>query len=301
MMWGDMLLPAHNGGPPFNVSEAVSQIPKDVVICDWSTSVDPLSLAFFRANGFSRIIKSNSLGCSAADAPLVWGNMWGVWSKLPWLVETAEGYNRYNFLHIMQAAQYSWNLHPDMYHNVGFESAFFESRRLALARHALRRCRDAGEMLGWARACVGGRPSITKDTAVGTEGRAIGKDALGAGEGKWLVLVTALKCTSDDLAGLRERLKDKSTWLGAPVADVVFRYDDGQTEQATLNFGYHLRAADCDGLPYVYAGVALTDTSGWYAVPVENPNPGKTVESVVLKPRANVGTLHLAGAKLFAE
>ncbi len=302
MMWGDMLLPAHNGGPPFDVAQALPRIPRDIVMCDWSPAVDPFSLWYFRAARFERVLKSNSEGCSAADAPLVWGNMWGCWSKLPWLVENAVGYNSYNFLHLTQAAHYSWNLHPDVFHRVAFEPSFFHTRRLALARHVLRRCEPAGELYAWARAPQHVNAPLDESTAVASGKRdMLAAEALGGSKGKGLALVLALRTTPEQMTALRERLKDKTTWLGAPVAEVIFRYRDGATSVQTVNFGYHLRAAGSEGVPYVYAGVALSEEVGWYVVPIQNPRPEAELEAVILKCDPVVGTVHLAGARLFAE
>ncbi len=299
MMWGDMLLPAHNGGPPFDVAAALPRIPRDVVICDWSTAVDPLSLWYFQSNGFARVIKSNSLGVSAAEAPMAAGNMWGCWSKLPWLVEHAAGYNSYSFLPILQASHYSWNLHSDVFHRVSLEPGFFAARRLALARHVLRHCRQAAEMSAWASDKALAGADLSPTTPVPQPGRSLSQEALGSARGRWLMLAVALDCSAEQLAAVRERLKAKTTWLGAPVATVTFHYADGAIEQATLNFGYHLRAAGADGLPYVYAALALNDPARWYAVPIENPRPDEDLREVTLEPDAALGTLHLAGARLF--
>lgn len=301
MMWGDMLLPAHNGGPPFDVAAALPRIPRDVVICDWSSAVDPLSLWYFQSNGFTRVVKSNSLGVSAAEAPMADGNMWGCWSKLPWLVENAVGYNSYGFLPILQACHYSWNLHPDVFHGVGLEPGFFTARPLALARHVLRPCRHAPQMKAWASDKSLAGTDLSPSTAVPEAGRALSREALGAARGRWLMLAVALQCSDEQLAAVRERLKDKTTWLGAPVAAVTFHYADGGMERATLNFGYHLRAAGADGLPYVYAGLALNDPARWYAVPIENPRVDADLREVSLHPDPALGALHLAAARLFEE
>ncbi|MCD6351349.1 MAG: family 20 glycosylhydrolase, partial [Armatimonadetes bacterium] len=301
MMWGDMLLPAHNGGPPFNVAEALPKIPRDVIICNWSTSIDPLSSWYFASAGFGRIIQSNSLGVNAAQAPLVWGNMWGCWSKLPWLVELPGGYNNYNFLKFFVAAQYSWNLHPDFFHGVGLDPSFFTKHPLILVRHVLRRCRQGHALYAWAKQQAQAAVEPAKAAALGPGPLALPSARLGREQGRWLGLVVALECSDEQMKALRERLKDKKNWQGAPVARVTFNYADGTSRSATINFGYHLRAVGAKGLPYTYAGVALGDTAGWYAVPLENPQPREPLASVTIEPDAQVGKLHLAGARLFAE
>lgn len=298
MMWGDMLVAAHNGGPPFNVASAIDKIPKDIVICNWSSSIDPLSSWWFRSQGFERVIKSNSRGCNAADAAVVWGNMWGVWDKVPWLVEKPGGYNRYNFLNILVAAQYSWNLYPDVFHGVGLTREFFAERPVALARLGLARVRRAAEFYAWARRS---RPEkLGPETAI-TDTASFGPAEIGGAQGRWLGLITALECTAEQLSVLRERLKAKTAWMGAPAGTVTFHYTDGTQERAILRFGYHFRAAGSEGLPYVYAAVALEDPAGWYAIPIENPRPKRPLKQVTVQADPQAGTLHVGAARLFAE
>jgi hypothetical protein len=54
MMWGDQLLPEHNGGAPYFTAKAIDAIPNDVIIADWH--YDPAarypSVAWFVERGF---------------------------------------------------------------------------------------------------------------------------------------------------------------------------------------------------------------------------------------------------------
>jgi len=54
MMWGDQLLPEHNGGAPYFTAGAIDRIPRDIIISDWHYG--PLdefpSVAYFREQGF---------------------------------------------------------------------------------------------------------------------------------------------------------------------------------------------------------------------------------------------------------
>jgi hypothetical protein len=54
LMWGDQLLPDHNGGPPTNTALATDAIPKDTIICDWhyGPSADFPSVTYFKKHGF---------------------------------------------------------------------------------------------------------------------------------------------------------------------------------------------------------------------------------------------------------
>ncbi|NOY80283.1 MAG: family 20 glycosylhydrolase [Kiritimatiellaeota bacterium] len=53
-MWGDQLLPEHNGGPPYNTAKAISRIPQDIVVFDWhyAPAEDYPSVGYFKEHGF---------------------------------------------------------------------------------------------------------------------------------------------------------------------------------------------------------------------------------------------------------
>lgn len=57
LMWGDQLLPTHNGGAPYYTALATDIIPKDIIICDWHYSPwkDYPSLIYFAQHGFRAI------------------------------------------------------------------------------------------------------------------------------------------------------------------------------------------------------------------------------------------------------
>ncbi|MGQ9729766.1 MAG: glycoside hydrolase family 20 zincin-like fold domain-containing protein [Candidatus Zipacnadales bacterium] len=112
MMWGDMLLPEHNGGPPYHTARALERIPKDMLIANWSTSIAPNSNKRFCEAGLT-VVRSNSWGVPRNDRPYVIGNMMGLWSKAPWLVDTYyEGSTSYSFLSLIPASEFAWNIDP---------------------------------------------------------------------------------------------------------------------------------------------------------------------------------------------
>ncbi len=112
MMWDDMLLAEHNGGAPYHTSRALERIPRDMLIANWSSSLAPDSSKRFHDLGLE-VVRSNSLGVPRNDGPYVIGNMQGLWSKLPWLVDTYfKGSAGYSYLSLIPAAEFSWNLDP---------------------------------------------------------------------------------------------------------------------------------------------------------------------------------------------
>ncbi len=114
MMWGDMLLPEHNGGPPFHTAQALPLLPRDILMANWSTSLAPNSNQRFHQLGFT-VWQSNSRGVNRAQARWCAGNMFGVWNKMPWWGDAPWRSGQwFNFLSFPVAAQYSWNLWPDV-------------------------------------------------------------------------------------------------------------------------------------------------------------------------------------------
>ncbi len=56
-MWGDHLLEKHNGGERRGwTCRALPQIPRDIIIANWSAGVDPESVELFRKEGFDQFL-----------------------------------------------------------------------------------------------------------------------------------------------------------------------------------------------------------------------------------------------------
>ncbi len=113
MIWADMLLPEHNGGPPYNTAQALETIPRDVILCNWSTGSVPLSSKRFQNLGF-RVIQSNSAGINRERALAVMGNMMGCWYKAPWLVTNTSEVLEFSYLPVLQSAERAWNPDTDL-------------------------------------------------------------------------------------------------------------------------------------------------------------------------------------------
>ena len=62
LMWADMLLPEHNGGSPFFLDRAADELPRDIVLCNWSTSLAPLSLWDLHRRGFPGVVLCDPIG-----------------------------------------------------------------------------------------------------------------------------------------------------------------------------------------------------------------------------------------------
>ena len=132
MMWGDMILPGHNGGPPYNLAETVDRLPKDVIICNWSSTLVPDASHWYRRQGYEEVIKANSRGTTLEDQQWVMGNMMGMWFKVPWLHEhVLSKLSSYMYSSQLLAAEYSWNFWPDNFAaGVPLDAEFFASRPL---------------------------------------------------------------------------------------------------------------------------------------------------------------------------
>ncbi len=134
MIWGDMLLPEHNGGAPYDTAKALERIPRDLILCNWSTSYVPLSSKRFRDLGF-RVIQSNSADINRQQGCWVIGNMMGCWNKSPWLVLTTTDLQEFSYLPVVQSAERGWNPNPDLQNEACALSREFldQSAREALA------------------------------------------------------------------------------------------------------------------------------------------------------------------------
>lgn len=298
LMWADMVIPEHNGGPPFNLADTVDRLPKDIIMCDWSATLAPLSLWDLSQRGFT-VWKCNSAGVNNAQAPFVAGNMWGVWSKVPWLTESCWSALGYSYLQQTLAAEYSWNVYPDiMADGVPLKPEFFQGRPLAQQRLA------------------GGCLPVSGATV----------DELEPGAGKalklaglqwhpWATPVTAEKAftvgkriaatyallaadlPADQAKTFYDEFKQKDNWQGVPIGQIILKYGDGTEAAQPLLYGYHVRAvAPDERFPQALGAMATTvlpvaeQQKVAYLVQLPNPQPEKAVAEVRFVP----GTL---GAK----
>jgi hypothetical protein len=266
LMWGDMVLRAHNGGPPFFLADDLEKLPADITICNWSQTLDPLSDWQFRRLGH-RVIQSNSRGVGPAQRPYVDGNFFGVWAKHPWITEGATGPStEFSFLQVLVAAEYSWNLYPDtLAGSVPATRDFFEERMDALTALAQQAPPDALpvrlELRDEPVACPVNAPcSGLKATVV-------------------------LHLSDDRRLQLREAAKKKENWQGVPVAELVIQYANGKEEVRTIRYGYDV-GDTTDALPYTFNAAGYeTDPTGrtGYVLAWRNPHPQEPVTQVVLR------------------
>lgn len=295
MMWGDMVLPRHGGGTPFHLDETLGMLPKEIIVTNWSTTLDPVSNHTFRKLGFE-VIQSNSEGVTPAQAPDVTGNMFGVWNKLPWLTENAVGPRKalgYCYLPLLVGAEYGWNTYPDpTVIGVPVEPGFFHQREGALVRlaqdgpvsklTAVAACEDT---LG--NPAVGGRSEETRilDAPLVPEAGESAEIAVDRGA-RGLICLVAADVPEDQTEAFYKRLRDKTSWMGVPVGEITVSYADGSQAVRPLMFGYDLRDCVGDALPWTSHAVGThTDPEGrtWYAVQWANPHPDKPIARVSLR------------------
>lgn len=266
LMWGDMVLRAHNGGPPFFLADDLEKLPVDITICNWSQTLDPLSDWQFQRLGH-RVLQSNSRGIGPAQRPYVTGNLFGVWAKHPWITEGAVGpFTEYSFLPVLVAAEYSWNLYPDaLAPSVPMSREFFEDRRDALTALAAQAPPDALPI----RLELSDQPVTCAVDTVCSGLRA----------------TVSLHLSEERRTQLREAAKKKENWQGVPVVELVMRYATGREEVRLLRYGYDVRDT-MDPLPYAFNAAGYeTDATGrtWYTLAWRNPTPQETVTQVQLR------------------
>jgi len=293
MMWGDMILPGHNGGPPHNLAETVDRLPKNTIICNWSTGLAPDSHEWFLDRGFERIIKSNSRGANLAEQQVLLGNMFGCWYKVPWLVEGTlaklEGNAYGSFL---EAAEYSWNHWPDMFTIMPpLTAEFFAERPLVQWRIGVDPVPGAGAVepiaLGGT-VFLEGLPREPIDFGYLHFPERGGAVWVGGGDGPSTELGRPARAlyflhgaVLDDRDAMVEALKDPQHWDGVPIGEYVVAYASGETATIPVRYGMEVRDPQ-EGwciAPIAYSSLAVSpitrqfDGIHLYAMQWINPRP----------------------------
>lgn len=313
MMWGDMLLPGHNGGPPYQLAATVDRLPKDIIVANWSTRTVPDSTAWLREQGFAQIIKSNSGGATLAEQPGIAGNMLGCWYKVPWLVEGTEAkMEQYAYGAFLQAAEYSWNHWTGLFNPLPkLAPGFFGDRPLVQMR------------MGAAPVAAGMRVAVPLPGAGEVPGLPSG--AVGFGHVRFLVqgglelepgrevtipversLATAYLLHAArllDRAAMIEATKRKESWQGVPIAEYEVRHASGAREMIPVRYSMEVRDPEpgwCEvplafGSMGVSPATAASDGLHLYAQQWRNPRPEDPVEDIVLRPAEPAARLVLAG------
>ncbi|OGV71771.1 MAG: hypothetical protein A3K19_06805 [Lentisphaerae bacterium RIFOXYB12_FULL_65_16] len=115
MMFGDMISSLHNGGYPFHVAKAIDDLPRDVVICNWSAKTFPGSTKEFTDKGFTVLDVFNQFSApAAADLPLIRGFGTIAYGHFLQTFGYADDADYPGYAHaIPRAADYAWNLEHD--------------------------------------------------------------------------------------------------------------------------------------------------------------------------------------------
>ncbi|MEA3401950.1 MAG: family 20 glycosylhydrolase, partial [Armatimonadota bacterium] len=315
MMWGDMILPGHNGGPPYNLAETVGRLPKDVIICNWSTGVTPESHAWLREHGYQRIIKSNSRGATPAEQELVMGNMMGVWYKTHWLTEhTAPKLEGNAYGSILAGAEYSWNHWPDLFSPMPpLRADFFGQRPLAQWRIAgtpapaglLQAIElpegDAVEGLPSGSLRFGAIPfTVAPERAIELQpGERATVEVNRAANALYILHAARLL----DREAMVEAFKAAENWGGAPVAEYTVAFESGQTEMIPVRYGMDARDPEegwcvaplCYTSLGAYPMTCEADGLHLFARQWRNPRPDDEIVSVTIRQLDAPARVVLAG------
>jgi hypothetical protein len=291
MIWSDMLLPEHNGGAPYDTAQALEKLPRDIIFCNWSTGVTPLSSKRFRDLGF-RVLQSNSAGINRQQAAWVIGNLMGCWNKSPWLVLTTSDLQEFCYLPVVQSAERAWNPDADLQKDAWALSREFldtdAAEALALvARSPAPMAAGPAQPLSLAgvanlatiashpatpeawfglprtesvtdlpegKVAVGGLP-FTLLPAQGANAVAFGTNAIAvAVQGKKGALAFLYGChlPQDRKGKFLERFKQKEAIRGVLTGAVRVRYTDGLTESVELRYGKNVLAWKVADKPWPY-------------------------------------------------
>lgn len=131
MMFGDMLLKNHNGdglGPKKGLYEITKLLPKDIIILNWSSEVDPDSNKYFHDLGFEVICANNGFRPYPNDRNIIsgFGMLCYGFSFLTSGAGVNEGITlNYGYTSVLRTADYAWNIKNDP----GFPVEEFERAR----------------------------------------------------------------------------------------------------------------------------------------------------------------------------
>jgi len=310
MMWGDMLLVEHNGGPPFFTARALKAIPRDVIIANWSTGSAAISNFFFnRKAGFHDVVQSNSSGVEVEQSPYVMGNMFGMWSKVPWISQRDKpGSQRFCYLALVQGGEFSWNLDRA---GAGVSKRYWADYLRAREDSVLRtlailpepRAGTGMEPVALdpiANARVPGVPGGEVTVArikfrLLSEGRCVrvppgGATSLPVGcKAASLYFLHAEELPDDPakMQAFRDRWKKPENVWGVPVARYEIVYDDGATETMQVRHSWNILPERMERtLPYAYRvlgpyrlrGDAPESSHAICAAQWVNPRPGERIK-----------------------
>lgn len=304
MMWGDMILPGHNGGPPYNLAQTVDRLPKDVIICNWSSSLVPDAAHWYLQHGYEAVIKANSRGTTLQDQQWVIGNMMGVWFKTPWLHEHVQpNLNEYAYSSQVLAAEYSWNHWPNLFDaSLPLDATYFAARPLVQWRLAARPVAGAADRprsVTLSGAGADGLPegpvtfgqlnfAVAPTQAVAPEPGAEAVVPLGQPV-RAVYLLHAARLENRD--AMTEGFKSKQNWQGVPIAEYLITYASGQVATLPIYYGYHVRDPQpgWGKIPNAYGAFGVFpvtfEATGLHLYPLQwtNPRPEDPVASIRLR------------------
>jgi hypothetical protein len=302
MMWGDMLVEEHNGGPPYHAARALGDLPRDIIICNWSTTVAPLSSKRFHDAGHD-VIQSNSWAVNRQQAQWLVGNMAGLWSKTPWLSGgSSREAQEFSYLALISAAEYAWNVWEDVSQEVRQAGRDLIRARAAaihedLALQAEPAAGGRQQPLALAALCNAAveAPDATAVRLAGVDFRlaaAGGKNAIDPGTGPVLIPVGrrvaslyflhGCRLDAKDRPAFSRRFRQKDAMRGVRLGTFRIRFADHTEDSVELRYGWNVlpRPADGNDLPYCYAAPAVWLPARLYVAQWANPHPEEPVAAV---------------------
>jgi len=302
MMWGDMLLVEHGGGPKFFTSRALPGLPRDILIGNWSAGVAPKGNFFFNQEcGFPAVLQANSFGVNADQSPYLTGNMFGVWNKSPWLSQRDRpGSQNFCYLGLIHAAEFSWNLNrtdEDVAKRV--HSKYFDLREASVLRTlALQPEPNAGKDmtpldLGNGEPISVSRIDFRRPAAGAPVRLAAGESKSipfgGAAASLYFLHAEELPDEGEQAETFRNRWQKAENVWGIPVGRYEIVYDDGSLEAAPIKHTWNiLPQRMVRTLPHAYRvigthrlpGDARDAANALYAAQWVNPHPEKRIKEV---------------------
>ncbi len=319
MMFGDMLASEHNGGHPFFCAKATKGLPRDIVICNWSSGTAPNSARELHDKGFKVLDVYNQFRPAPAnDIPIVSGFgtiAYGHFLQTFWYSRDQVIPDYTNA--IPRAADYAWNLAHDaqlplgewrrkylnsvnaLYSFPARRAVGFRFRPVDLAPTANLKSSNwfgkpslapvfepGNRTIAFIPMRIAGRQSC--DAVAATKEQPDIKIELGGTLARCLFFLQAAYLPKKERAAFKKR--STGYLLGVPLGEIRIEYEDGPTEILPLRMGYNTlettplaKARFMPGVRYTHdTRTASGKLASLYLIEWANPYYQRLVKRVVL-------------------
>jgi hypothetical protein len=318
IMWADMLLKGHNGGPPMNISKALKVIPRDIIMGNWSSRTVPDGAKELHDAGFKvwdiynqfRVAPAQDIKFIEGFGCVVYTHFWQTfWYSRD---RVLPDYSHAPF----RAAEYAWNIKRDAslplgewrnrYLNCVKALYYFPERKALTLNYRLVDLSSKANMStkkwfgkpGFAPVVPQGKTDVANiPFCFGGKGNNVVASVNGeeislpikSGDYKGLIFLQGTYMDSK----MRKELKNRSKYyqFGVPVGEIRIEYADGPSEVVPLRCGMNtLSVTPLASARFMYSTrytwdikTASGKDAGLYIYEWTNPHPFRKIKNVIWK------------------